>query len=267
MNINMPTHCYFCGTPLVLNEKHTKLYCPNDACASHIGGRIKKWTLTLGIKNFGDSTINDLTDRLCVNTVNGLNDLYNHKVYEELSEYEGWGENSANKLWEELQAHKEMTLTQFMTGLNICSIGERLWDKIISYFEFSTIEEILNVRDFTMDQIGAKRSETIVNTIKSMKKEILALEKLVTIKTAEKKETTGGKLGGKSFCFTGKSSLPRKQLWALVEQNGGIVNEGCTKDTNFLVLADINSTSGKAKAAKKNGTTLLTEEQFMEMIR
>ena len=51
----------------------------------------------------------------------------------------------------------------------------------------------------------------------------------------------------------------------IVEKNGGVVHESCKKDTNFLVMADKNSTSSKAEKARKNGTTMLSEEEFIEM--
>ena len=76
---------------------------------------------------------------------------------------------------------------------------------------------------------------------------------------------TGGVLGGKSFCFTGAASRPRKELWALVEKNGGVIHESIKKDTDFLVLADVNSTSSKAVKARKQGTNLLSEEDFVKM--
>ena len=88
----------------------------------------------------------------------------------------------------------------------------------------------------------------------------------VTIKNAApKKVVVGGSLGGKSFCFTGAASMPRKELWALVEKNGGIVHESMKKETDYLVLADVNSTSSKAVKARKQGTTLLSEDDFVKM--
>jgi DNA ligase (NAD+) len=51
----------------------------------------------------------------------------------------------------------------------------------------------------------------------------------------------------------------------LVEKNGGVVDETMKKTTNFLVLADPNSTSSKAQKARKQGTTLISEEDFIKM--
>jgi DNA ligase (NAD+) len=51
----------------------------------------------------------------------------------------------------------------------------------------------------------------------------------------------------------------------LVEKNGGIVHESMKKDTDYLVLADVNSTSSKAVKARKQGTTLMSEDDFVKM--
>ena len=79
------------------------------------------------------------------------------------------------------------------------------------------------------------------------------------------KAPVAGSLGGKSFCFTGAAVRPRKELWSLVEKNGGTVDENMKKTTDFLVLADPNSTSSKAVKARKQGTTLISEEDFVNM--
>jgi DNA ligase (NAD+) len=70
-------------------------------------------------------------------------------------------------------------------------------------------------------------------------------------------------LNNKSFCFTGAASIPRAKLWQLTEDNGGIVHKSCTKDTDFLVVADMSQLSLKTQKAIRNGTKLISEQDFM----
>lgn len=69
-------------------------------------------------------------------------------------------------------------------------------------------------------------------------------------------------LNGKSFCFTGAASKPRAQLWQITEDNGGIVHKSCTKDTDYLVVADPSQLSIKTQKAIRNGTKLISETEF-----
>jgi NAD-dependent DNA ligase len=79
------------------------------------------------------------------------------------------------------------------------------------------------------------------------------------------KDKVEGVLTGKSFCFTGTQVLKRAVLENIVLEKGGIVKNTCSKGTTYLVIADPNSTSTKATAAKKLGVTLITGEEFMQM--
>ena len=58
---------------------------------------------------------------------------------------------------------------------------------------------------------------------------------------------------------------------ALLEQRvldaGGEVKGSAGKGLSFLVTADPNGTSTKLEAARKNGTTLISEEAFLEMVK
>ena len=74
-----------------------------------------------------------------------------------------------------------------------------------------------------------------------------------------------GGLTGKSVCFTGKSTRKRAELEQLAEKAGGAVKNSVGKGLTFLVLADPASTSSKAEAARKNGTTCISEEDFVIM--
>jgi DNA ligase (NAD+) len=81
------------------------------------------------------------------------------------------------------------------------------------------------------------------------------------------KERTVGVLTGLTFCFTGASKMKRDDLIALVAEHGGTVKSSVTKGLSYLVMADANSTTTKAQAARKNGTKCLSEDDFLKMVR
>jgi DNA ligase (NAD+) len=71
---------------------------------------------------------------------------------------------------------------------------------------------------------------------------------------------------GKKFLVTGGTGFLGKNLVKYVTDNGGEVKSSVGKDLNYLVIADPNSASSKAVAARKQGVTLISEEDFLAMV-
>lgn len=264
-NWNLPTVCPVCGGELSISDNHCQLKCMNEFCKSKYAGRINKWTGVMDIKEFGGTTIDRLIDENIISTISSLYTM----DLEKIASLTGFGVRSAQKMKKELDAHKTMTLAKFIAGYNIESIGEKVIDNIIKFYGFKKFEDFFGSNSsqrFVCDGVAAITSKKLHEGLKMWKSDMEKTLKFVTIKSAAPKTVVvSGSLGGKSFCFTGAASMPRKELWALVEKNGGIVHESIKKDTDYLVLADVNSNSGKAKKAREQGTTLLSEEDFVKM--
>lgn len=262
---NIPTSCPICGGDLELSENHCQLKCTNDFCQSKTAGRIDKWTNVLDIKEFGLRTINLLIDNGVIDSISSLYKMDLKKI----ANIEGMGVRSAEKMKKELDAHKTMTLAKFIAGYNIEGVGEKVIENIIKFYNFKTLNDFYgstSSQRFVCDGVGSVISKKLAEGLKVFKKDMEKTYSFITIKnSAAKKIVSGGSLCGKSFCFTGAASMPRKELWALVEKNGGVVHESIKKDTDYLVLADVNSTSSKAVKARKQGTTLLSEDDFVKM--
>ena len=72
-------------------------------------------------------------------------------------------------------------------------------------------------------------------------------------KPIEEKVEVKGKVA-----ITGKHQMKRKEMEEIVRSKGYEVQGGVNKETNFLIIADVNSTSSKAKSARKFGVKLLS---------
>lgn len=88
-----------------------------------------------------------------------------------------------------------------------------------------------------------------------------AIDGFVTIKPFEAKKQ--GKLTGMTFVFTGfRNSDLEKQI---VEQ-GGSMGTAVSSKTTYLVTAEANSTSGKAKAARDKGVAVIGLDELKKML-
>ena len=79
----------------------------------------------------------------------------------------------------------------------------------------------------------------------------------------------GQKLSGLTFVITGSVEhfANRNEVKAVIEEQGGKVTGSVTSKTNYLINNDNMSASSKNKKAKELGIPVITEEEFMEMLK
>lgn len=263
-NWNLPVVCPVCGSALDLSPNHMHLTCTNEFCSSKASGTIAKWCSVLGIKELGLTTIEKLQEQGFFSTIG--------KAYQELDDtaIDAYmipllGKNWSN-IRKEFGAHREMSLAKFIAGYNIAGIGEKQVQKVIDFYSIKEFEGFFwsdSSQRFVCDGIGAVLSQKLSKGLEVNKADMEETIKHIRI---IKQELAVGSLTGKSFCFTGAMEYKRKDLQDMVTAQGGTNLDSVTKNLTYLVIADPNSTSGKAKKARELGITLISPEQFLEMV-
>ena len=81
---------------------------------------------------------------------------------------------------------------------------------------------------------------------------------------AEEKVASGSALAEQTFVLTGAMSLPRGEIKALVEANGGKVTGSVSKRTSYVVAGD--SPGSKVDKAIKNKVPVISEEELHKLI-
>ena len=75
----------------------------------------------------------------------------------------------------------------------------------------------------------------------------------------------GGRFTGKTFVFTGGlSRFTREEAQRLVEAEGGTAVGSVSKKTGYVVAGE--DAGSKLAKARELGVTVLTEDEFMELI-
>ncbi len=256
----IPDKCPACGTKTVRVGEY--VVCPNKKdCPPQVIGRLNKWIKELGILEWGESILTKLIES---GKVEDVYDLYTLKE-EDITSLDRMGEKGAKKLLAELDKFREITLENFLGGLCIDGVATSTAKSVIDC-GYDTLEKIQKLSISQFEKIpgfGEKRAQAFHDGLIENEIRIDSIIKAgVTIR-----ERVKGVLTGKSFCFTGSMETPRGQLQQMVEAAGGEVKKSVGKDLDYLVIADPSSTSSKAQAAKKNGTTLISEEDFLKMIK
>ena len=263
-NWNLPTACPVCGSALELSPNHMHLTCTNEFCPSRASGTIAKWCAVNGIKELGLTTIEKIQERGFFSSIGNM-----YEQVDSDSECRAVMGSELGKNWvnivREIDSHREMTLAKFVAGYNIAGIGEKQVQKVIDSCSVKDFGGFFRSDDplrFVCDGIGEVLSQKLSKGLEVNKADMEETIKHVRI---IKQESAVGSLTGKSFCFTGAMEYKRKDLQAMVTAHGGTNLDSVTKNLAYLVIADPDSTSGKAKKARELGITLISPEQFLEM--
>lgn len=224
--------------------------------------RIKKWINKLGVKGFGDALLNKLFNE---KWVNDISDLYtiNLENYIRSTNLK----KAARKAFDSLYAVKSISLAKFVSGFDIEDVGEKIVALTVKngYDTLKKLQEASISELSKVEGIGEYRAEKIVNGIHSLKSEMFKVLNFVSIENKEVNKMEG--VDGKSFCFTGVlESMKRKEAQELVESMGGLSKSSVSKDLDYLVNNDVNSTSSKNKKAIEYGVKIIDEKTFLNMV-
>lgn len=255
----VPTQCAVCGVELVVNGEY--LLCRNTKCRALIEGRIQNWVGVQGILEWGEKLIEQL---VAAQLVAEPADLYRLTV-PQIAALERRGDLIAKKVLDNLKAKLPLSLPVFLAALGIENFGLQT-AKMILAAGFNSLER---VRAATVEELaaipgmGPAKARFVVLGLAERSAEI---DRLLAAGIVPVTPAAGGALAGKSFCFTGALSMPRKELESLVQSLGGTLASGVTKGLSYLVLADPSSGSSKAEKAAKYGTECLDEAGFLRLV-
>jgi DNA ligase (NAD+) len=256
----IPDSCPVCGGDVEMQGENG--VCVNSKlCPSQVVGRIKNWISELNVLEWGDTLIERLVESKKVTTVA---DLYRLSV-KDLASIDRMGEKSAQKCFDLLLEAKEIPLEVFLGALSIQMIGQSTI-KAIMNSGCDTLEKFGQLKAIHFEQVpgvGPTKAKFLADGLAANQKLILdILSTGVTIK-----EIAVGSLTGNSICFTGSMKTKRPVLEKMAAEAGGEIKSSVGKGLTYLVIADPNSTSSKAVAARKLGTKLISEEEFLELVK
>jgi DNA ligase (NAD+) len=157
-----------------------------------------------------------------------------------------------------------VALEVFLGALSIPMIGQSTI-KAIMNAGCDTLEKFGQLDASNFEQVpgvGPTKAKFLADGLKHNQKLITdILDAGVTIK-----KRMVGVLTGKSICFTGAMKNKRPILEKMAADAGADVKSSVGKGLTYLIIADPNSSSSKAVSARKLGTKLLSEEDFLELV-
>lgn len=216
----------------------------------------------LDIDTLGEKNVAALVD---ADIVHDLADIYT-LTKEQLLALDRFADISATKLLDAVASKKRPPLERFVYGLGIRHVGAQTAIDVTNHFgsidsiQHATIEQLESV-----DGVGKVVAESIAAWFADEDNENL-LTKFSDLGVKPHFERKQGKLTGKNFVVTGTlESMGRDEAADKIRALGGTFQTSVAKDTTYLVAGG-KVGAGKLKKAEQYGTTVLTENEFLELL-
>ena len=263
----MPKVCPVCGAPTIREEGEAVTRCTGIECSAKALRNIVHFASKEGmeIDGLGYSIIEQLIDR---KLISNIADIYNLKL-EDIASLKKNGKKFAQNLVDAIEKSKRNDLFKLITGLGIRHIGAKSAKNLARNFRNmdnlmnASIEE-LNVQN-DVGEITAKsvyeffREDQSIDLIKKLKLAGVNMESL-------EEENTDNRFEGKTFVLTGAlSKYSRDEASDIIEKLGGKTSSSVSKKTSYVLAGE--DAGSKLTKAQNLGVTVITEEEFEEMIK
>lgn len=276
--IEIPKYCPSCNheTSIKADGEAEFLICENPNCNAKTVQKFSHFCSrdAMNVLGVSEAILETFIDKGFIKTIPDLYSLEQFKS--QIVKLSGFGLKSYNKIIESINSSKKCKPENFLFALGIPNIGRGTARDIMKYFNGSIdkfMEAIGDWFDFSkIDDIGEITNKSIYDWLANDDNLNLLLKLLdiLEFETEQPKEIyTSSTIQGLTFVVTGDvyKFKNRKELEAKILELGGKLTGSVSKNTNYLLNNDINSPSSKNQKAKQLNIPIITEDQFLEMIK
>jgi len=261
--------CPKCNSELARDAKYVDWLCDNISCPAQLRRSIEHFAkrIAMDIDGLGEVLINQLVEAVLVKDVA---DLYSLTVTQ-LTGLQRMAEKSATNVIAAIAASKERDLWRLIHGLGIAEVGEEAARKLANHFcsmdklAGAGVEELQHCED-----IGPVMAESIHDFFHNPRNQsVLNKLKKAGVKMEQASYTARAAIGpfaGQTVVVTGTlGKFSREEAKEALRKAGANITDSVSKKTNYLLAgADAGSKLNKAQTL---GVTILTESEFVEMLR
>ena len=267
--IEIPKVCPICGESTSIHKDNDSevLYCTNEQCEGLLLNRVEHFFSKKGlnIKGISKATIEKLIDW---GWVNGIKDVFILDAHaEDWKKKAGFGEKSVMNIITSIREGCNTDLESVISAAGIPLIGRTVARQIASIFNtYEDFRKAISTFDFSeINGFGYEMNKSL-KTFDYTELDYI-VENYLTIAN-KKEENKEQKLEGLTFVITGtlNNFKNRDELSNLIKSLGGKVTGSVSKNTNYLINNDIESTSAKNKKAKELGVKIINEESFISLV-
>lgn len=274
----IPRQCPVCKHDTVIKTSDTGveiLTCSNPECAAKHIGKMTRFVSKFGFDIYGLSK-NKLMSLIEMNVIENVYDIMTlpdkkEDVMAMLSGADGWGEVSVMNILSEIEKARTVPADKFLYALCIPMCGRHVAKELTKSYD---IDELIDIDfDSLICAIGAVKAAAFKNWIdlsynKDLVRNLMSVCKIKS-NTRNSGTKTSNILAGKTFVVTGSVNhfASREDIKSYIEGCGGRVSGSVSSKTDYLINNDIESDSGKNKKAKSLGVAIISEDEFLRMVK
>jgi len=245
-------------------------YCPNDTgCPPQIKGRIEHFIArkAMNIDSLGPETVDEYFRRGLIHNVADLYDIDVQQI-----NGDGSRTKSAQRIVNGIQKSKEVPFERVVFALGIRFVGETSARLLARHFK--SMDALMNAGLEELQEvegIGEVMAKSIISYFHNEQNrqivERLRGYGLQFELSAEQTAAQSDKLSGQSVVISGVfQHHSRDEYKLIIEQNGGKNVSSISGKTSFILAGD-NMGPSKLEKANKLGIRIVSEDEFLEMIK
>jgi DNA ligase (NAD+) len=236
----MPASCPECGAEVFRLPEEVALRCVNPSCPAVLRESLIHFASrnAMGIEGLGEKLVDQLLREGLVVDFASLYRLERDR----LAELDGWGERSADKLLDQLEASKHKELSNLLFALGIRHVGEKVARLLAE--AFGTLDALRGAGEadlVAVDEVGPKVAASITDFF-AVPRTRLLLDELVALGLPTRqrsRRTAGGPLSGKTVVLTGTlESMSREQAGQALERLGAKIAGSVSAKTSLVIAGD-----------------------------
>ena len=262
----LPKTCPVCGAPVERDEDGAHIRCTGAECPAQLLRNLAHFASrdAMDIEGLGIAVVENLVNAQLVKTPGDLYFLNE----EDVAQLERMGKRSAKKLLAALEKSKEQDLSRLIYAFGIRQVGQKA-GKILAT-RFKTLENLQNatLEELTaVDDIGEITAQNILDWMASPQSRHL-IDRLreagVNMTAAE--QGSDRRFEGMTFVLTGTlEKFTRDEASEMIEARGGKSAGSVSKKTAYVVAGE--AAGSKLRKAQELGIPVLTEEEFLELLK
>ncbi len=269
----IPDVCPCCGhkAEVKYTDSSKFLMCTNSNCSSKLLAKLVHFVSRncMNVDGMSEATLEFLINKGWLHTFKDIYHLMDYK--DKWERCEGFGKASVKKILDAIETSRNVKLENFIAALGIDGIGTSASKTIANSFNgsFDAFFYALKTNyDWSLlPDFGAITSRNIADFGAKNADEVYSLAQEMQFVQRESKVVVENPFNGKTLCVTGKLfNFTRDSINAKIAELGAKAAGSVSKNTDYLITNEASGSSKYKKAVELN-IPIITEEEFLRMIR
>lgn len=262
----LPVTCPVCGAETCKDEDGAFLRCTGAACPAQLSRNIAHFVSrdAMDIDGMGSAIVEGLIER---GLLASAADIY-YLTLDDIKSLWQKGELAAKKLLAAIEGSKSQDVSRLIYALGIRQVGAKTGKVLASAFGSmdalinASLEELTNIPD-----VGAVTAASIRGWFSQpQSQEMIRKLRQAGVNFESKRSVTDMRFAGKTFVLTGAlTKFTRDEATEMIEGFGGKAAGSVSKKTSYVVVGE--NAGSKERKAKELGIPILSEEEFLELLK